>query len=195
LTIFDLLFMFVFFVSVTALGAVIIFTLRKRMMQAARLLALYGVCLAIYLAVIVAVSLASPQRVLAVGEDRCYDDWCIAVDDITRFESSVSTQYTVTLRLSNRARRVSQRENGMVVYMRGEEGRRFDSAAEPSDIPFNTLLQFGQAVTATRTFIVTGSSGDLVLVIEHEGSSRFPGMFIIGDDSSLFHKPMILHLP
>ena len=25
---------------------------------------------------------ASPQRVLALGQNRCFDDWCIAVDDI-----------------------------------------------------------------------------------------------------------------
>ncbi len=195
MTIFDLLFIVVVLASVATLAAIVASALRGRLRQAVKLLAVYGVCLALYLSVVVVVSLVSPQRVLALGENRCFDDWCIAADDIARSGSPTRVEYTVTLRVSNQAQRVPQRENGVAVYMMDEKGRRFESAAGPSAAPFNVLLQPGQSVTTTRTFKVSGASGQLVLVVEHEGPSRFPGMFIIGDDSSLFHKSMIVRLP
>lgn len=195
MTIFDLLFIVVVLGSVATLVVVVASALRGRLRQAIKLLAMYGVCLAFYLGTIVVVSLASPQRVLALGQNRCFDDWCIAVDDIARSESPPRARYTVTLRVSSRARRVAQRENGVVVYMIDEKGRRFESAADPSATPLNVMLQPGQSIITPRTFDVSGASGQLILVVEHEGWRRFPGMFIIGDDSSLFHKPTIVRIP
>ena len=195
MTIFDFFFIVIVFASLAMLAVVILIALRGRLRQAVKLLAMIGVCLALYLGVIVVVSLASPPRVMALGEDRCFDDWCLAVDDIARSESPTRTGYTVTLRVSNRARRAPQRENGIVVAMLDEKGRRFEAAANLEDAPFNVLLQPGQSVTTTRIFDVSGSSGPLYLVVEHAGFSRFPGLFIIGDDSGLLHKPTIVRLP
>ena len=195
MTIFDLFFILIFLASLAVLAVVIVTALRGRGRQAVRRLAALGVCLALYLGVIALVSLASPPRVLALGEDRCFDDWCIAVEDSARSESPKGTELTVTLRLSNRARRAPQRENGVAVAVLDEKGRRFAAAALREEAPFNVLLQPGEAVTTTRTFDVSGASGQLNLALEHAGFSRFPGMFIIGDDSSLLHKPTIVHLP
>jgi hypothetical protein len=188
---FDLLFIGFVFTSVITLVVIIGCVVLGRLRRAIKLLALLGVCLALYLGVVVVVSLTSPQIVLARGEDRCFDDWCIAVDDTAHAESV----YTVTIRMSNRARRVSQRENGVAVYVVDEQGRRYESVADPSAALFDILLQPGQSITATRTFEVSGASGQPVLVVGHDGATRFPGVFIIGDDSSLLHKPTIVRLP
>ena len=195
MTIFDLFFIVIVLASVATLAAVVASALRGRSRQAVKLSAILGVCLTLYLGVVVVVSLASPPRVLALGEDRCFDDWCIAIDDADRSEAPSRVEYTVTLRVSNRARRVSQRENGVVVYMMDERGRRFEAMADPSATPFNILLQPGQSITTPGTFDVSGASGQLSLVVAHEGITRFPGLFIIGDDSSMFHKPTIMRLP
>ncbi|WP_423225720.1 hypothetical protein [Candidatus Amarolinea aalborgensis] len=195
MTIFDLLFIVIVVASLAMLAVVIATALRGRGRQAVRLLAALGVCLALYLGVIALVALASPPRVMALGQDRCFDDWCVAVEDIARVELLKGTELTVTLRVSNRARRAPQRENGVVVAVLDEEGQRFEAAAPREEAPFSVLLQPGEAVTVTRTFDVSGASGRLNLVVEHAGFSRFPGMFIIGDDSSLLHKPTIVHLP
>jgi len=194
-TLFDLLFLVVLLVSLTTLAIIIVTALLGRPRQAVKLLVIAGAGLASYLGLIVLVSLTSPQRELALKENRCFDDWCIAVDNSTRFESPTSLENVVTLRLSNQARRVSMRENGLVVYLMDDEGRRFESAADPSMAPFNILLQQGESITTTRTFVVPGTAKQLNLVIEHEGFGSFPGKFIIGDDSSLFHKPTIFRLP
>ena len=195
MTIFDLLFIFIVLASVATLATVAALTLRGHFRQAVKLLTIYGICLMLYLGVIVVVSLASPQRVLALGENRCFDDWCIAIDEITRSDVQKVEYYTVSLRVSNRARRVSQRENGLVVYMMDEKGRRYEPVMRATATPFNVLLQPGESIVMPCIFEVSGASGQLVLIVEHEGLTRFPGLFIIGDDSSLFHKPMIVHLP
>ena len=195
MTIFDLLFVIIVLASVATLATVTAIALRGLFRQVVKLLTIYGICLILYLGVIIVVSLASPQRVLAFGENRCFDDWCIAIDEIVRSNSPTKAEYTVSLRVSNRARRVSQRENGLVVYMVDEKGQRYAPAMEASATPFNVLLQPGESIIIPRVFRVSGASGQLVLIVEHEGLTRFPGMFIIGDDSSLFHKPIIVHLP
>jgi hypothetical protein len=193
--IFDTLFIVVVLASVVTVLTVLINLVRGRRQQAARLLAKYGVCLAIYLSVVILVSLASPQRVLGLGENRCSDDWCIAVEDIARSTSPLGAEYVVTFRMSSRARRASQRENGVVVYLVDQKGRRYGPAEDPAAVPFNVLLQPGQAVTTIRRFSVSNGSGKLGVVVSREGSNSIPGRFIIGDDTSLFHKPPIVRVP
>jgi len=152
MTIFDLLFIVIVVASLAMLAVVIATALRGRGRQAVRLLAALGVCLALYLGVIALVALASPPRVMALGQDRCFDDWCVAVEDIARVELLKGTELTVTLRVSNRARRAPQRENGVVVAVLDEEGQRFEAAAPREEAPFSVLLQPGEAVTVTRRF-------------------------------------------
>jgi hypothetical protein len=192
--IFDLLFILVILASVVTLLTAVLNLLRGRWQQAIRLLAKCGVCLAIYLGVGIVVSLVSPQRVLGLGENRCSDDWCIAVDDVARSTSPSGAEYVVTFRMSSRARRVPQRENGVVVYLVDEKGRRYEVAPNPSAAPFNVVLQPGQAITTIRRFNVSGESGKLGVVVAREGSNSIPGRFIIGDDASLFHKPTIVRV-
>jgi hypothetical protein len=195
MTIFDLLFLVIALATVVILFVSAFIILRGHPGQAVKLLLTYGIGLAIYMGVVGVVSLVSPQRILALGENRCFDDWCISVDNIARSDSPMGKVYSLTLRMSSRARRVSQRENGVVVYIMDEGGRRFEAITDPAEVPFNSLLQPGQTVTTIRTFEVPAASAQLVLIVGHEGSTRFPGMFIIGDDSSLFHKPAIVRLP
>ena len=193
--IFDTLFIVVVLASVVTVLTVLINLVRGHRQQAARLLAKYGVCLATYLAVVILVSLVSPQRVLGLGENRCSDDWCIAIEDIARSTSPSGAEYVVTFRMSSRALRAPQRENGVVVYLVDEKGRRYGPAEDPAAVPFNVLLQPGEAVTTIRRFSVSNGSGKLGVVVSREGSNSIPGRFIIGDDTSLFHKPPIVRVP
>ena len=195
MTLFDLVFLFVVLATLITLVIVVASVLLGRPRLAAKVLALYGVCLVIYLGIIILVSLTTPQRVLNWGENRCFDDWCIAVDDIARSESAMKVAYRVALRLSSRARRVAQRENGLVVYLEDEQGRRVEPVPDPAAKPFNILLQPGQSVTTTRVFEVPSAASQHKLIVAHEGFNSFPGIIIIGDDSSLFHKPTIVWLP
>jgi hypothetical protein len=74
MTLFDLLFVLVFLASLTTPGIVVASALLGRRRLVVKILGVFAVCLVIYLGIIVLVSLTSPQRVLALGENRCFDD-------------------------------------------------------------------------------------------------------------------------
>ena len=192
--IFDLLFILVVLASVVTLLTAAINLFRGRWQQALRLLVECGAGLAIYLGVVIVVSLVSPQRILALGEDKCSDDWCIAVESIAQSTSLSGADYVVNFRMSSRARRVPQRENGVVVYLIDEKGRRYEAAPNPSAAPFNVVFLPGQVITTIRTFNVSGESSELGVMVTRNGWNSIPGRFIIGDDASLFHKPTIVRV-
>lgn len=195
MTIFDLLFVALAMASVGTLLAAGISLVVGRFRRAFTLLGALALGLTLYLGVVVAVSLLSAPRELAFGENRCFDDWCIAVEDVSRTATATGATYTATLRLSNRARRVSQRENGIVVFLQDASGRRFPATADPAATPFDVLLDPGQSLTTRRVFAASGPSAPLAIAIAHEGGARFPGVFIIGDDSSIAHPPTIVRFP
>ena len=84
MTIFDLLFIAVFFGAAISLVVAAYSALRGRRPRAIAILRWLGVYLGAYFGVLILVSLASPRRVVRVGENQCWDDWCIAVTDVRR---------------------------------------------------------------------------------------------------------------
>ena len=189
MTIFDLIFIAVFFATVIMLVVVAITVIRGRRRQAfviARGLVLFDVA---YLLVIVVVSLATPARVLHLHEPQCFDDWCLSVEQVESTLSGAESTYTTTLRLFSRARGRAQRENGVSVYLLDEQGRRYEPMDEPHSVSLNVMLSPGESANATRKFTVPADVNNPVLVVAH---GRFPGMFIIGDSQSLFHRPSIV---
>jgi hypothetical protein len=193
MSLFDLLFIVLFLISVVTLLTAAIAAIRGR--RAAAILRVWAICLAIYLTVVAVVALSTPQRVYAVGEDRCFDDWCIAVEAADRSPAPQGILYTVTLRVSSRARRVTQREKGASVYLTDDRGRRFDAVPDPSATPLDVPLEPGQAARAKRTLLVPADAHEVGLAFFHEGSSCFPGCFIVGEDSNPLHKHAVVRLP
>lgn len=211
MTIFDLVFVVVFLATVVVLVTVLVQALRRRPTRAARLLAVYGVFLALYLGIVVAVSLATPQRFLDMGEDRCFDDWCVAVESVDttsvlgqgdQVTKANGTFFVVTLRLSNHARGRAQRAASAAVYLRDDQGRRHDvsplgqnayEAEHGPTAPLTATLPLGQSLTTVRVFDAPVHAHILGLIVEHPVGFG-PGMFVIGDDSSLMHKRMLIRL-
>jgi hypothetical protein len=192
MTTFDLIFIFAFLASVVILMATIVAAIGGRRRSAlGRLLGL-GVFVSVYLAVVVAASLTSPQRLLALNEPQCFDDWCLSVDHVEQAPAGGEVSYAVTLRLFSRARRRTQRESGASVYLLDDRGRRYEPLADPRALPLNARLSPGESLIATRRFTVPADTPNPGLVIAH---GRLPGMFIIGDDQSLFHKPSVIRFP
>jgi hypothetical protein len=193
--VFELLFIAVVLASLGTLGYAAVQALRGRYRQSGRLVAKYLLCLAIYIGVVILVSLSSGQRVLQIAETRCSDDWCVAVADVAESPLTGGSEYTVRFQLSSRARRVIQREHGVVVYVMDGGGRRYSAEPDAAAVPFDVALQPGQVVTVSRRFRVLGQKGQLGIVVGREGSNSIPGRFIIGDEDSLFHRPTIVHIP
>jgi hypothetical protein len=69
------------------------------------------------------------------------------------------------------------------------------ATADPAAHPFNVLLEPSQSLTTQRVFVASGPSAPLAIAIAHEGGARFPGVFILGDDSSIAHPPTLVRLP
>jgi len=190
MTIFDLLFIASFLATVVVLVLVLIAAIRGRWSMLRNLLIGWGVFAAVYFGALVAISLATPQRLMSVGENRCWDDWCIAVTKVQRATTTEGALMTVTLRMSSSARRVTQRENGLNVHLIDDRGRRYEPVPSVSAKPFDVPLGPGESAETERVFQVPADSHGIGLAFTHAG----PGKFIIGDDGSFLHKPTIVRI-
>jgi hypothetical protein len=74
-SIFDLAFILAFLASVMLLCAAIVAFLGRRWRREVRVPRAHGIGLAIYLALAAGVALLVPQKVLAVGNPWCFDEW------------------------------------------------------------------------------------------------------------------------
>jgi hypothetical protein len=209
--IFDLLFIFVVLASAAALVFAAVSALLARRQRALTVLGGYAVGIVIYLGVVAFVGLISPQRIFAVGEDRCFDDWCVAVADVTAVTElgegadrvrANGQFYVVTLRLSNHARGRSQRVSSAAVHLIDDKEQLFEvsqsgqaafEAQNGPALPLTSLLEVGQSINTVRVFDIPADSHHVGLTIVHPVGPA-PGLFIIGDDASLFHKPAIILL-
>jgi hypothetical protein len=188
MSLFDLLFLVLALTTLISLVAAAALALARRTAQSLRILRRLAIGTVVYFAVVIAVSLFAPRRVLKLGDRQCFDDWCIAATS----SSARGSSYLVNLRISSRARRISQRELNLAVYLTDRDNRRYEPVPQPSDIPFSTLLEPGQSIDLTRLFVVPPSARDLSFVITHEGG--FPiGWFII-DYDTWFRKPPLIPL-
>jgi hypothetical protein len=192
MTIFDLLFITVFFGAVGMLVVAGLAALRGRRTRALAILGRLGLLVGVYLGIVMVVSLVSPRRVLNLGDEQCSDDWCIAVTDVRRRPAEDAQSYAVTLRVWSRARRRAQRERGVQVYLMDNRGRCYDPVPDASATPFDILLQPQEAVNITRVFHLPADAQEPVLVFSRAGWT--PGLFVIGDSGSLFHKPTVMRL-
>lgn len=75
MTLYDLLFVAIFFTAAGLCLAGVLALLRRRTERAQRFLLRAGVTVAVYLTVVAAVGLLSPRRRVAVGEDQCFGAW------------------------------------------------------------------------------------------------------------------------
>ncbi len=189
MSIFEPLFLLCVLAAVVTLAVAAAAAVRGNRARALRRLRTLGIAAAAYMAIVLAVSVATPRSTYRVGDTQCFDDWCIAV---TRAVRTFPDTLTVTLRVSSRAKRAPQGEKGTVVYLVDAAGHRFDPLPDPAAIPFDTLLQPGESLDTPRRFLVPADARGLGLVYTHEGG--FPiGDFIIGENDWV-HGPPIVRL-
>lgn len=81
-------------------------------------------------------------------------------------------------------------EKGTVAYLTDEQGHRYDPKADPKLVPFDTILQPGTSVIATRHFDVPLDARGVGLIYRHEGG--FPiGWLIIGEGGWFAQPPIV----
>jgi hypothetical protein len=192
MTVFDLLFFLLSFATAFSLLAAAWLVSRSQPRRAGKILVRILTGAAVYFAVIIAVSITCPRRMVKTGERQCFDDMCVAVNSYSKTPGKAGVDYRVEMGLSNRGRGVSQRENNLVMYLTDDQGRRYDPVPDNLDTPLNMLLRPQELVVASRLFLIPESAKGVGAVITHEGG--FPiGWFII-DYDTWFRKPPLIPL-
>ena len=195
-SLFDLLFMAAFLATVGTLIVAATLAMRRQGPRAWKILRGLAFCAAAYLLTGIVVSYLKPQRILAVGEPWCFDDWCLGVEKVSRTPAISTVSYRVDLRIFSRARRVSQRAKGAWVYLIDDRGRRYSPDPDPSVAPLDVLLRPGESVTTTRVFRVPPGIHTLGLITGHGGPYCGPmNILIIGGAGCLLGKPRMIGIP
>lgn len=190
MTIFEPLLLLLALVTLVSLVGAGIAALRGRFAAARATLLRIGLGAAIYFGLAIVVSLLRPARELHVGDEQCFDDWCLTVTDVRRRPDGPLERLEVTLRLSSRARGAPQRERGTVVYLVDAGGRRFDPLPSPDEPPLDVLLQPGESVLTKRRFELPAGAEGVGLVYTMEGG--FPiQWFVIGGGGWFSKKPVV----
>jgi hypothetical protein len=207
MTIYDLVFVVGVIALVCTLVVAAVQVLRGRQRRAARILIRLGAAVTVYLIIVVAVSLATPRRTLSQSERRCWDEWCLAVERVTRSEaigpSAIAKAgeflYVADVRVTSLAKRRPQRELGVVLYLIDASGRRYDpdfdgtralAALGRTGAPLDSQLPPGGSFIHRVAFRVPRNAVGLGFVKEGSG----PQAVIIADDESLFHKRTMTRL-
>lgn len=205
---FDLLFLLIVLTTLIVLIVTLVNLIRRRFVQTGRLLLFYGLGLALYFSIVIIVGLVSPQRIVPMKVDRCFDEWCVAVNDV-RIQGELGDVksdgnfYIIKLQISNHSRGRAQRAASAAIHLLGEQGQSYDVSPEGQlafetlngdTPPLTLLMEPGQSYITYQVFNLPKNVGALSLTIEHPVGFS-PGWFVIGDESSLFHKPTIVHLP
>jgi hypothetical protein len=194
MNIFDLLFLALALVACGTVLTALVFAVFGAWRRALRILWRLAIGAATYLAVVVAVSLVIRPRQYGLHEPRCFDDWCITVNGALTHPSPPlpGSNFMVSMRLTNRARRAPMGEKGTVAYVVDEAGRRYDPLRDAAAFPFDAILQPGQSVTTFRYFTVPDDGRRLGLVYTHEGGFPIEWLIIGGD--GWFRKPSAVWL-
>ena len=210
--IFDLVFILLVFTTVGTLITVVVLLLLKHFKTALKFSLIYGVGLLLYLGILITVSLISPQREIVMGEDWCFDDWCLAVENVS-YTQELGAEHLqaqtndvfciVTIRLSNQARGRDQRASSTAIHLLDREGQIYNiipigqaafEAEYGATSELTSTIPLGQSITVMQVFEIPQDAQEMVLTVEHP-VGQFPGLFIIGSEASLFHKPKIVRLP
>jgi hypothetical protein len=194
MTIFDLVFLAAVLISVITLAAAAVYALRGRGKKSLKMLRNYGLCVVVYFLVALAVDFFRPQRVIAVGEPLCLDDWCLQVENVNHTSNGSEDSCHLDLRVFSTARRISQRAKGAWIYLIDEHGQRYSPDSDPSAIPLDVQLGPQQSLTTSRVFTLPADVHKLGLITGHGGPYCSMGILIIGEGGCLFHKPTMIRI-
>lgn len=150
----------------------------------------------VYLAVLIGVSLKQPQRVVALGQDRCFDEMCFTVTGSEQVPGYLirdgSRLIRVSVRISNHGKRKKQSERLISAYLIDRQGRRWTESASLSGVRLTAQVGPGDSVMSEPVFRMAKDATGLRLVFTH-GEFQ-PGVLVIGDSDSLLHRRTVVWL-
>jgi len=191
--------------TAAALVVVLVVLARRRWALARRLVVVVGLVWFLYLGVGTVVALRAPQHIMALGEDRCFDEMCFAVTGWNRVPSTNigKSFYLVDVRITNRSQGRAQRELGRKGVLIDRSGRVY----EVSETGMRAKSPVGAPVFAGLDGEVgPGQSLGTRLVFELPNDVNYPGFalgsnltlnparIVIGDEDHFLHWPTVVPL-
>jgi len=168
---------------------------RGRRAEAVRHAASIAVVVGVYLLVVLGVSLAQRQRVVAMGQDQCFDEMCFAVTGVDEIPGLVAGDdgrvVRVTIRVANHGRE-GKAEGLIAAYLVDSKGREWEPLPGLSGNRLNGRVAGGSEMLSEPMFRVAKDSEGLGLVLTH--GNWQPGRLVIGDSDSLGHRRTIVAL-
>lgn len=203
----ELFFILLFLGTLVSLVTAVIMMARGRRTSARRLAMALAALWATYLGVVFAVAALTPQQVIDMNQDRCFDEICFAVVRVetatqlgpqSRPVRAAGKFYVVTIQVSSRSRGRTQREQGLRAmlwdsgryFLISANGEQAWESAHGKTASLTDPLSPGETLLSVQAFDVPADVSAPGLVLTHGFT---PGYFVIGE-CPLFHKPTIIRL-
>ncbi|HZY61714.1 MAG TPA: hypothetical protein VFE38_04245 [Edaphobacter sp.] len=149
-----------------------------------------------YLGTLIGISLTQPQRSIALGQDRCFDEMCFAVMGSQQVPGYLpqdgSRLIRVSVRISNHGKKKRQSEKLISAYLIDRQGRKWSESSSLSGVRLTVKVAPGDSVMSEPVFRVAKDSTGLGLIFTH-GDFQ-PGVLVIGDSDSLLHRRTVVWL-
>jgi hypothetical protein len=151
------------------------------------------------------VALTAAQHIMALGEDRCFDEMCFAVTGWNRTPSTNAgrSYYIVEVRITNRSSGRAQRELGRKGVLIDRSGRAYEASAQGMSAKSSLDAAHYPGLDAE---VAPGQSLETRLVfdlpenVDHPGFALDsnlalnPARIVIGDEAHFLHRPTIVPL-
>jgi hypothetical protein len=150
---------------------------------------------AVYLGVLIGVSLGQRQKVVALGEAQCFGEMCFVVTGVEEVPGFLVRDgrrlLRVSVRVANRGRS-AQSERLVKAYLIDSQGRRWPESSGVNGVGLTARVAGGGSVVSQPVFMVAGDAMGLGLILTH--GWRQPRVLVIGDSDSLLHRRTVVEL-
>ena len=205
MTVFDIVFLVGCLATIGTVFRIAYLQLRGRRDECGTPMRRWAVCAGLYVLVLLATSAIEPQKVVAMGQPRCFDEWCVAVDassrqDVIGSAHARGTYVIVRARILNHGRGRRQRERDVYALLRDDQGNQYRQSAEGQSAltrltgnssQLTDPIEAGASMSVSLVFDVAKQPQSLQFIVAH---AWFPHALIIGDSESLFHRPTVVLL-
>jgi hypothetical protein len=156
------------------LVAALAYAARRRWRRLGVTLAVLAVVVASYAGTLVAVGVSAPTRDLAIGEWKCFDEWCVTLTSATPRGDAIE----VVLAVQNRGRREQAPDSPHAWLL-------LDGQRNELVVPELGARIAGGSTRQLPPLLVSAPTTQHPRLLITEGG--FPSVLTIGDDNSPFH--------
>lgn len=162
-----------------------VLAMRGKSAEAKRALRRVAAAFSLYVAAVIAVSVATPRTIVSIGDSYCYDLWCIGIQQVSAASQGPSALYTADVKVFSDAHRVNTSAQPESLYLLDEQGHRYPVQAEAR------TLRPGESVNTSIRFVAPPARR-LYLTRDYPVMPWVPVYF--GSDISPFHRRTLLRV-